>query len=133
MTKYAPTPCLPQKSLSSTRWRTSAAVSVRDMRTASGRGWDTTADRFRVPVPGVGYGGVLLSQGREGAGPDRPETTSVHGVLKAVEDVNESQKKVIFEKILSHFKTRSGASLGDTTLTRQDIAIWASRVQAADR
>ena len=45
--------------------------------------------------PGVGYGGSLLPEGREGAHPDRAEEAGLPlHVVEAVERANEAQKRV---------------------------------------
>ena len=54
--------------------------------------------------PGVGYGGSLLPQGREGAGGHRRASTALElDLLRAVERTNERQKKLLVHKALKHF------------------------------
>jgi UDPglucose 6-dehydrogenase len=65
--------------------------------------------------PGVGYGGSCFPKDVKAL----INTAKIHGrrlrVLEAVEEVNELQKKIIFEKLLKHFKN---------SISGLKIAIW---------
>jgi UDPglucose 6-dehydrogenase len=89
-----------------------------------GMGYDKRIG-FEFLFPGVGYGGSCFPKDVKALVQTAREHHISARVLKAVEEVNESQKKIIFEKILSHFKTRSGARpRGIQPLTGRTIAIW---------
>jgi len=89
-----------------------------------GMGYDKRIG-FEFLFPGVGYGGSCFPKDVKALVQTAREHRMDARVLKAVEDVNESQKKIVFQKILSHFKTKSGArSRGTKLLAGRTIAIW---------
>jgi len=73
--------------------RTSAAVSATTSESAS-----------RFPVSGRGLRGILFSRRRAGTGRRGSPPQSRHEILKAVDEVNNNQKHVLFEKIRTHFE-----------------------------
>ena len=89
-----------------------------------GMGYDKRIG-FEFLFPGVGYGGSCFPKDVKALVQTAREHHVIARVLKAVEEVNESQKKVIFQKIVNHFKTKSGArSRGTKQLAGRTVAIW---------
>jgi len=89
-----------------------------------GMGYDKRIG-FEFLFPGVGYGGSCFPKDVKALVQTAREHHVDARVLKAVEEVNESQKKVIFQKILSHFTTKAGGrSRGTKPLAGKTVAIW---------
>jgi UDPglucose 6-dehydrogenase len=89
-----------------------------------GMGYDKRIG-FEFLFPGVGYGGSCFPKDVKALVQTAREHHVDARVLKAVEEVNESQKKVIFQKIVSHFKVKAGTrSRGTKPLAGRTIAIW---------
>ena len=82
--------------------------------------------RFEFLFPGVGYGGSCFPKDVKAL----VQTAQEHGidavVLRGVEAVNEEQKKVLFRKIISHFRGRAGKGRprGSKPLAGKTIAVW---------
>jgi len=89
-----------------------------------GMGYDKRIG-FEFLFPGVGYGGSCFPKDVKALVQTAREHHVDARVLKAVEEVNEYQKKILFQKIVSHFKTKAGArSRGAKPLVGRTIAIW---------
>jgi UDPglucose 6-dehydrogenase len=89
-----------------------------------GMGYDKRIG-FEFLFPGVGYGGSCFPKDVKALVQTAREHHVDARVLQAVEEVNESQKKVIFQKIVNHFKTKSGArSRGTKQLAGRTVAVW---------
>ena len=89
-----------------------------------GMGYDKRIG-FEFLFPGVGYGGSCFPKDVKALVQTAREHKVDARVLKAVEEVNERQKKVLFQKILSHFKARQGASARRAKpLAGRNIALW---------
>ena len=89
-----------------------------------GMGYDKRIG-FEFLFPGVGYGGSCFPKDVKALVQTAQEHQVDARVLKAVEEVNESQKKIIYQKIVSHFKATSGArSRGTKPLAGRTIAVW---------
>jgi len=89
-----------------------------------GMGYDKRIG-FEFLFPGVGYGGSCFPKDVKALVQTARENHVDARVLKAVEEVNDSQKQVLFQKIAAHFETRAGAkSLGKKPLAGRTIAVW---------
>ena len=89
-----------------------------------GMGYDKRIG-FEFLFPGVGYGGSCFPKDVKALVQTARGQHVDARVLKAVEEVNDNQKKVIFQKIVSHFKTKAGAkSRGMKPLAGKAIAVW---------
>jgi UDPglucose 6-dehydrogenase len=90
-----------------------------------GMGYDRRIG-FEFLFPGVGYGGSCFPKDVKAL----VQTAQEHGidavVLKGVEAVNEEQKKVLFRKIVEHFRGRAGSRRpsGKKPLAGRTIAVW---------
>jgi UDPglucose 6-dehydrogenase len=89
-----------------------------------GMGYDRRIG-FEFLFPGVGYGGSCFPKDVKALVQTAREHRVDAWVLKAVEEVNDAQKKIIFRMIVSHFKTKPGArSRGTKPLAGRTIAVW---------
>jgi len=89
-----------------------------------GMGYDKRIG-FEFLFPGVGYGGSCFPKDVKALVQTAKDHHVDARVLKAVEEVNESQKKVIFQKIVAHFKSKPGAKTrGAKPLAGRTIAVW---------
>jgi len=89
-----------------------------------GMGYDKRIG-FEFLFPGVGYGGSCFPKDVKALVQTSREHHVDARVLKAVEEVNDSQKKVLFQKIAAHFQTRAGVkSRGVKPLAGRTIAVW---------
>jgi UDPglucose 6-dehydrogenase len=90
-----------------------------------GMGYDKRIG-FEFLFPGVGYGGSCFPKDVKAL----VQTAQEHGVdavvLKGVEAVNDEQKKVLFRKIVEHFRGKAGNRLprGKKALSGRTIAVW---------
>jgi UDPglucose 6-dehydrogenase len=90
-----------------------------------GMGYDKRIG-FEFLFPGVGYGGSCFPKDVKAL----VQTAQDHGmdarVLKAVESVNERQKHVLSDLILSHFTARTGRSRRKPALplAGKTVAVW---------
>jgi len=88
-----------------------------------GMGYDKRIG-FEFLFPGVGYGGSCFPKDVKAL----VQTAKDHGVdarvLRSVEDVNERQKKVLFDAIVKHFAAKKGARRGSRPLAGRTIAVW---------
>jgi len=90
-----------------------------------GMGYDKRIG-FEFLFPGVGYGGSCFPKDVKAL----VQTAQEHGVdavvLKGVEAVNDEQKKVLFRKIVEHFRGKAGNRLprGKKSLSGRTIAVW---------
>jgi UDPglucose 6-dehydrogenase len=90
-----------------------------------GMGYDKRIG-FEFLFPGVGYGGSCFPKDVKAL----VQTAKDHGfeakVLKAVEAVNEHQKIVLVEKILSHFSAKAAKKgrASNPSLVGRTIAVW---------
>jgi UDPglucose 6-dehydrogenase len=89
-----------------------------------GMGYDRRIG-FEFLFPGVGYGGSCFPKDVKALVQTAREHRVDAWVLKAVGEVNDAQKKIIFRMIVSHFKTKPGArSWGTKPLAGRTIAVW---------
>ena len=90
-----------------------------------GMGYDTRIG-FEFLFPGVGYGGSCFPKDVKALVQTAKEHKVEAKVLQAVEDVNERQKRVLFESIRGHFAGAKGGSrrAGEKSLTGKTIAVW---------
>ncbi len=70
--------------------------------------------------PGVGYGGSCFPKDVKALIKTADECNYEFVLLNAVEDVNERQKKVLVDKMVSHFSQGGGAG----SLAGKTIAVW---------
>ncbi len=90
-----------------------------------GMGYDKRIG-FEFLFPGVGYGGSCFPKDVKALVQTAHKHHVAATVLKAVEAVNEEQKKVLFRMVLEHFRTRTGRK-GRTAkkpLAGKTIAVW---------
>ena len=87
-----------------------------------GMGYDKRIG-FEFLFPGVGYGGSCFPKDVKAL----VQTAKEHGVdarvLRSVEDVNERQKRVLFDAVVKHFAAKKGAKSG-RPLAGRTIAVW---------
>jgi UDPglucose 6-dehydrogenase len=90
-----------------------------------GMGYDKRIG-FEFLFPGVGYGGSCFPKDVKALIQTAQKHRIDAAVLKAVEAVNEEQKKVIFRKIMEHFRVKAGRKrpLGKKSLAGKTIAVW---------
>jgi UDPglucose 6-dehydrogenase len=90
-----------------------------------GMGYDKRIG-FEFLFPGVGYGGSCFPKDVKALVQTAQEHHIDAAVLKAVEAVNEEQKKVIFRKIAEHFRIKAGRKRQprNKPLAGRTIAIW---------
>jgi UDPglucose 6-dehydrogenase len=90
-----------------------------------GMGYDKRIG-FEFLFPGVGYGGSCFPKDVKALVQTAQKHRIDAAVLKAVEAVNEEQKKVIFRKIMEHFRVKAGRKrpLGKKPLAGRTIAVW---------
>jgi len=90
-----------------------------------GMGYDKRIG-FEFLFPGVGYGGSCFPKDVKALVQTAQEHRIDAAVLKAVEAVNEEQKKVLFRKILEHYRVKAGRKepLRKKPLTGRTIAVW---------
>jgi len=90
-----------------------------------GMGYDKRIG-FEFLFPGVGYGGSCFPKDVKALVQTAREHRVDASVLKAVEAVNDEQKKVIFRKIAEHFRAKAGKKRapGRKPLAGRTIAVW---------
>jgi len=90
-----------------------------------GMGYDKRIG-FEFLFPGVGYGGSCFPKDVKALVQTAKEHHVAAEVLKAVEAVNEEQKKVIFRKIKEHFRLHAGRKRpeGNKPLAGRTVAVW---------
>jgi len=90
-----------------------------------GMGYDKRIG-FEFLFPGVGYGGSCFPKDVKALVQTAQKHRIDAAVLKAVEAVNEEQKKVIFRKIMEHFRVKAVRKrpLGKKPLAGRTIAVW---------
>jgi len=90
-----------------------------------GMGYDKRIG-FEFLFPGVGYGGSCFPKDVKALVQTAEEHRIAATVLKAVEAVNEEQKKMIFRKIVEHFRVTAGRKRppGKKPLAGRTIAVW---------
>jgi UDPglucose 6-dehydrogenase len=90
-----------------------------------GMGYDKRIG-FEFLFPGVGYGGSCFPKDVKALVQTACEHRVHAEVLKAVEAVNEGQKKVLVRMVLEHFRSRSGnkKTTGKKPLSGRTIAVW---------
>jgi len=90
-----------------------------------GMGYDKRIG-FEFLFPGVGYGGSCFPKDVKALVQTAQKHRIDAAMLKAVEAVNEEQKKVIFRKIMEHFRVKAGRKrpLGKKPLAGRTIAVW---------
>ena len=90
-----------------------------------GMGYDKRIG-FEFMFPGVGYGGSCFPKDVKALVQTAQKHRIDAAVLKAVDAVNEQQKKVIFKKIIEHFRVKAGRKrpLGKKPLAGRTIAVW---------
>jgi UDPglucose 6-dehydrogenase len=90
-----------------------------------GMGYDKRIG-FEFLFPGAGYGGSCFPKDVKALVQTAKEVGVDARVLKAVEAVNERQKAVLFEKILEHFRIKTGAKrpAPGKPLAGRTIAVW---------
>jgi len=81
---------------------------------------------FEFLFPGVGYGGSCFPKDVKALVQTAKEHRVDAAVLKAVEAVNERQKKVLLTMILEHFRTKTGRrrTAAAKPLSGRTIAMW---------
>jgi len=90
-----------------------------------GMGYDKRIG-FEFLFPGVGYGGSCFPKDVKALVQTAKDCGFEAKVLKAVEAVNEHQKLVLVEKILSHFSAKAAKKrrAGNSPLAGKTIAVW---------
>ncbi len=89
-----------------------------------GMGYDKRIG-FEFLFPGVGYGGSCFPKDVKALVRTAREHRVEAAVLKAVEHVNERQKRVLFELIRDHFRGAGrGRKAGARPLAGKTIAVW---------
>jgi len=90
-----------------------------------GMGYDKRIG-FEFMFPGVGYGGSCFPKDVKALVQTAQKHRIDAAVLKAVDAVNEQQKKVIFKKTIEHFRVKAGRKrpLGKKPLAGRTIAVW---------
>ena len=90
-----------------------------------GMGYDKRIG-FEFLFPGVGYGGSCFPKDVKALVQTAQQHHVDAAVLKAVEAVNDEQKKVIFLKIAAHFGAKTGKKRtpGKKPLAGRTIAVW---------
>jgi UDPglucose 6-dehydrogenase len=90
-----------------------------------GMGYDKRIG-FEFLFPGVGYGGSCFPKDVKALVQTAREHRIDAAVLMAVDAVNEEQKKVIFRKVVEHFRIKAGRKrpLGKKPLAGRTIAVW---------
>ncbi|NTW67301.1 MAG: UDP-glucose/GDP-mannose dehydrogenase family protein [Nitrospirae bacterium] len=90
-----------------------------------GMGYDKRIG-FEFLFPGVGYGGSCFPKDVKALVQTAQKHRIDAAVLKAVEAVNEEQKKVIFRKVVEHFRSKAGRKrpFGKKPLAGKTIAVW---------
>lgn len=88
-----------------------------------GMGYDKRIG-FEFLFPGVGYGGSCFPKDVKALVQTAKEHHVSADVLKAVEQVNERQKRVLFDTIQTHFAGARGRPSARPSLAGKSIAIW---------
>jgi UDPglucose 6-dehydrogenase len=90
-----------------------------------GMGYDKRIG-FEFLFPGVGYGGSCFPKDVKALVQTAKDCGFEAKVLKAVEAVNEHQKMVLVEKIISHFSAKAAkkGSANTPSLAGRTIAVW---------
>jgi UDPglucose 6-dehydrogenase len=90
-----------------------------------GMGYDKRIG-FEFLFPGVGYGGSCFPKDVKALVQTAREHHVAAEVLKAVEAVNEDQKKVLVRMLLEHFRAKAGRKrpAGKKPLAGRTIAVW---------
>ncbi|MDH4162374.1 MAG: UDP-glucose/GDP-mannose dehydrogenase family protein [Nitrospirota bacterium] len=90
-----------------------------------GMGYDKRIG-FEFLFPGVGYGGSCFPKDVKALVQTAKDCAVEAWVLKAVESVNDRQKRVLFDLIKGYFSAKSSKSRGKTAkpLTGRTIAVW---------
>jgi UDPglucose 6-dehydrogenase len=81
---------------------------------------------FEFLFPGVGYGGSCFPKDVRALVQTAQDHNVPATVLKAVEAVNEEQKKMLFRMVVEHFRAKTGRKrpLGKKPLAGRSIAVW---------
>ena len=90
-----------------------------------GMGYDKRIG-FEFLFPGVGYGGSCFPKDVRALVQTAQDHNVAATVLKAVEAVNEEQKKMLFRMVVEHFRAKTGRKtpLGKKPLAGRSIAVW---------
>lgn len=90
-----------------------------------GMGYDKRIG-FEFLFPGVGYGGSCFPKDVKALVQTAQQHKVNASILKAVEEVNERQKRILFESIRDHFSAPKGRrrTSTSTSLSGKTIAIW---------
>ena len=90
-----------------------------------GMGYDKRIG-FEFLFPGAGYGGSCFPKDVKALVQTARDHHVDARVLKAVEDVNERQKRVVLTMILDHFRPKAGRkrTSGKKPLSGRTIAVW---------